>query len=64
MMRLVDISPDERQELLDLFKENARSIMGLSWEEFRAMWTAATQDEKKEIYQMMKGGSPRESAPE
>ena len=53
-MRLADLSPDERQDLLDRFKDNARTNMGLSWEEFCDMWTVATQDEKKEVYQMMK----------
>ena len=53
-MRLADLSPDERQDLLDRFKKNARTNMGLSWEEFCDMWTVATQDEKKDIYQMVK----------
>ena len=54
MLRLANLSPDERQDLLDRFKDNARTNMGLSWEEFCVMWTDATQDEKKEMYQMVK----------
>ena len=61
-MRLADLSPDERQGILDRFKDNARTNMGLSWEEFCDMWTVATQDEKNEIYQMVK--FPRSRAPE
>jgi len=53
-MLLDFLSRDERQDILDRFKDNARTNMGLSWEEFCDMWTVATQDEKKEIYQMMK----------
>ena len=53
-MRLADLSPDERQGILDRFKDNARTNMGLSWEEFCVKWTDATQDEKEEIYQMVK----------
>ena len=53
-MRLADLSPDERQDLLDRFKDNARTNMGLSWDEFCVKWTNATQDEKEEIYQMVK----------
>ena len=53
-MLLDFLSRDERQVLLDRFKDNARTNMGLSWEAFCVQWNNATQDEKKEIYQMMK----------
>ena len=53
-MLLDFLSRDERQDLLDRFKDNARTNMGLSWEEFCVKWTNATQDEKEEIYQMVK----------
>ena len=63
-MRLADLTPEERQNFLDIFKTNARMNMELSWEEFCAMWTVADQDEKKDIYEMMKAALPRFRAPE
>ena len=56
------MSTDERQVFLDHFKNNARTNLGLSWTDFCVMWTVATQDEKNEIYQMVK--FPRSRAPE
>ena len=53
-MRLADMSTNERQVLLDHFKNNAWTNLGLSWHEFCVQWNNATQDEKKEIYQMVK----------
>ena len=58
-MRLKDMSTDERQVFLDHFKNNARTNLGLSWDEFCVKWRNSTQGEKREMYQKMKEGLPR-----
>ena len=58
-MRLADLTPEEHQDLLDRFKNNARTNLGLSWDEFCVKWRNSTQGEKREMYQKMKEGLPR-----
>ena len=58
-MRLADLSLDEKQSLLDHFTNNARTNLGISWDDFCVLWSTSTQDQKREIYQHMKGGLPR-----